>query len=102
LKAQASAAQALAVGAEVLRCRNRAAYVRNLLFFSAGTARSAFACAAAESHRSALTIESAYLAVRQRTVDDAARAAVDAVLPWARIRCGLERRTARRAAGAAS
>jgi hypothetical protein len=102
MKAQALAAQALAVEAAALRHCNRAAYTRNLHFFNAGAARSAFVCTVSESHRSVLTLESARLAFRQRTADDAACAAVDAVLPWAQIRCGLERRVARRAAGAAS
>jgi hypothetical protein len=102
LKAQASAAQALALEAAGLRHRNRADYSRNLCLFGEGAARSAFVCAASASHRTGLAIEAARLAVHQRTVDDAAHAAADAVIPWAQIRCGLERRIARRAAGAAS
>jgi len=101
LKAHAAAARALALEAVALRQRNRAAHARNLFFFIAGAERSAFTCAAGATHRYALVVESARLAVRQQTVDDAARDASDAVLPWAQIRCGLERRIARCAAGAA-
>lgn len=98
LRAEASAARCIALEAAAFLQCNRAAFARNLQFFSADTTRTAFACAAAESHRSVLSALAASLAARQRTVDDAAQAAVDAVVPWAQIRCGLERRIARRAA----
>ena len=102
LKAQAAAAQAVALEVAALRHRNRAARARNLYLFNAGAPLSAFVCAVGESHRSGLESEAVLLAARQRIVDDAARAAVAAVVPWAQIRCGLERRVARRTAVRAS
>jgi hypothetical protein len=45
-----------------------------------------------------LAIAEEVLAARQQAADDAARAARAAVLPWAQIRCGLERRCVRQAA----
>jgi hypothetical protein len=75
---------------------------RSLQAFNTSGVRSAFACAAAESHRAALTGRDVALADRQREADSRLQSARDALLPWAQIRCGLERRRTRCAAKSSS
>ena len=98
MKAALVAATGIARDVGGHRIRNRTAIGRALQSFSACGLRSAFACAMAESHRAKLSTLDAALADRQQAADERVQAARDAVLPWAQIRCGLERRRARLAA----
>ena len=98
LGAHASIAAALAVEAAVRRGVNRAALASDLLTFNARASQSSFACAATAMYRTALTIAHMDLAAREHIAVEAARTAQEAVLPWAQLRCGLERRRERLAA----
>lgn len=84
------------------RRRNHAAFARSLQAFNTCGPRSAFACAAAESHRAMMTRRDLDLADQQRVTEENVQAARDAVMPWAQIRCGLERRRVRLASKSGS
>lgn len=98
LRAEASVAAALSTATACRRRHIRAAFARDIDRFNAPASRSAFACAVTAAHRTTLSRAEALLALRQQAADEALRAACEAVLPWAQIRCGLERRRARLAA----
>jgi hypothetical protein len=98
LRAEASVAAALSTATARQRGHNRAEFARDITRFNVPATRSAFACAVTAAHRATLSLAEAMLALRQQAADEALRAACEAVLPWAQIRCGLERRRARLAA----
>jgi hypothetical protein len=97
-KAEVEAAARIARDIVGDRRSNHAAIGRALQTFHSRGLHSAFACAAAGSHRAMLTALEIALARRQREADDRVEAARDLMLPWAQIRCGLERRRNRCAA----
>jgi hypothetical protein len=80
------------------RHRNHRSIGRALQAFNVSGLHNAFACAVVESHRSMLTMRDRALADRQRDADERVWAAREAMMPWAQMRCGLERRRARLAA----
>jgi hypothetical protein len=98
LKAEVAAAAGIARDVAGHRHRNHRLLGRALRAFNISGLRSAFACAAVESHRAMLTTRDRALADRQREADERVRAAREAMMPWAQMRCGLERRRARLAA----
>jgi hypothetical protein len=97
-KAEVAAAAGIAQDIAGRRRLNHTAIGRALQNFNTGGLRSAFACAAAGSHQAKLATLDIALAIRQREADERVNAARDAMLPWAQIRCGLERRRIRSAA----
>jgi hypothetical protein len=98
LRAHASITAGLAVEAAGRRGVNRTAIESDLQSFNARASRSSFACAATAMYRTSLTIAGIELAAREHIAVEAARTAQEAVLPWAQLRCGLERRRERLAA----
>jgi hypothetical protein len=97
-KAEVAAAAGVAHVIAGHRRRNHTAIGWALQSFNTRGPRSAFACAAAGSHQARLAALDIALAHRQREADERVNAARDAVLAWAHIRCGLERRRIRSAA----
>ena len=98
LKAAVAVATGIARDIAGRRHRNHRSIGRVLRAFNISGLRSAFACAVVESHRAMLTTRDRALADRQREADERVQAARDAMLPWAQMRFGLERRRARLAA----
>jgi hypothetical protein len=96
LRAQARAAAALASDVAVMRRRNGIARRRDLEQFNLLMTRSAFACAASAARRTLLFVVDAALGHQQSAADESARLAQAAIVPWAQMRRGLERRAARR------
>jgi hypothetical protein len=91
-KAEVEAAAGIAREIGSHRRSNHAALGRALQTFNDCGRHSAFACAAAGSHRAMLIARDSALADRLRGADERVEAARDRMLPWAQIRCGLERR----------
>jgi rRNA-processing protein FCF1 len=98
MKADVAAAAAIARQIASRRQHNHHMIGHALGTFNIAGLRSAFACAVVESHRAMLTTRDRALADGQCEADARVRAARDAMLPWAQMRCGLERRRARLAA----
>jgi hypothetical protein len=98
MKAAVAAAAGIANVIAGHRRRNRTAAGQALNAFNACGSRSAFACATAGSHRAMLSVIAVALAGDEREADERVEAARDAMMPWSRIRCGLERRRSRFAA----
>ncbi|HEY7982354.1 MAG TPA: hypothetical protein VID19_12800 [Candidatus Eremiobacteraceae bacterium] len=98
MKAAVAAATGFAREVTGLRRRNRTAIGRAIQAFNSRGLRSAFACAAAQSHRTLLSNLDFVLADRMREADCRVQTARDAAIPWSQLRCGLERRRLRLAA----
>jgi hypothetical protein len=65
--------------------------------FETGRRHCAFSCSIAAARDAADRSEDATLMAEERTASAAQTHAADALLPWARLRIGLERRQARKA-----
>ena len=98
LKAAVAAAAGLAREIDGQRRHNHAAIGSALHGFNACGLRSAFACAAAQSHRTLLTNRDFVLADQILEAERRVQTARDAAMPWSQLRCGLERRRRRLAA----
>lgn len=95
LRAAAVAAAALAAEAADRRRQNRQARAGDMQRFNTSPSQNSFACAVATARGSMLTLACIALGARQRAAEESARTAREAVIPWAQIRAGLERRRAR-------
>ena len=98
LRAASLAAAALALDVADERRQNRHAFAGEIQLFNASATRNSFTCVVAAARRAMLTRACVRLAAHQRAADETARLAREAVIPWAQIRAGLERRRARQAA----